>query len=285
MSLAVPSRGPGAAALDIDMLRALRRPTRDEDLILRRIERHFSEQDGYLALSGGKDSLVVLHLARQVDPNVPVCFFDGGLKFPETYTFLADLADAWNLNLNVICTRLSALQVLIEDGSWDHRAPTPAPHSVPCLGEVVIDEPAAEAHRRFGDGELWGVRAEESRGRAAAYSNALRAEIARACNQTCHSRRDVHGGMIRRVDGTVAYGPVWNWKTSEIWGYLARHNVPVNPVYAKLRAMGAPEHFQRLSCMIDAGRLEEGRAVWLRRGWPELFEHLREALPRINEFI
>src|SRR5690606_3615913 len=146
-------------------------------------------------------------------------------------------------------------------------------------------EPAAEAHDRFGAGEVWGVRSQESRGRAAAYANALRAQD---CNHTpaCdgRDRRARHGGRIARVDGTVALGPVWDWTTEEIWGYITRHGLPLNPVYDKLRRLGAPEHAQRVSAMVDANQLTEGRFTWLARGWPGLFAELCLALPRLREY-
>jgi phosphoadenosine phosphosulfate reductase len=90
---------------------------------------------------------------------------------------------------------------------------------------------------------------------------------------------------VRRIDGTVAFGPIWDWRTPDVWAYLARHQLPVNPAYAKLRALGAPEHAQRVSHMLDGSQLEQGRATWLRRGWPQLFEELAAVLPRLREFI
>ncbi|ANC29815.1 hypothetical protein I598_0224 [Isoptericola dokdonensis DS-3] len=78
---------------------------------------------------------------------------------------------------------------------------------------------------------------------------------------------------------------MWDWSTAEIWGYISRHALPVNPVYIKLRELGAPEHFMRVSAMLDGNRLTEGRLTWLRRGWPALFEELAVALPRMREYI
>jgi phosphoadenosine phosphosulfate reductase len=162
---------------------------------------------------------------------------------------------------------------------------------VPDLHEILITEPAGRAHDAHGAGELWGVRAEESRGRAALYATALRREINLCCRGCCDqelnlagAQRRRHGGIIRRRDGTVAFGPIWDWKTADVWAYIARHRLPVNPVYAKLRRLGAPEHFLRVSHMLDGSRLEEGRVTWLRRGWPDLFEELARVLPRLREF-
>lgn len=272
--------GPG---LDLDRLRALRTSPRDLTRLRRRIAAHLDEHEGYVAFSGGKDSLVVLHLAVAASPRMPVVFFDSGLEFPETYTYLEELSHRWHLNLSVFPAQPSALQILATCGAWDHRRPD---RPTPDLHRALITEPAARAHTAHGPGELWGVRAEESRGRAAAYANALRAAPCR-CPSTCTSQqhRATHGGVIERRDGTVAFGPVWDWKTPEIWSYISRHELPLNPVYAKLRRLGAPDHFLRISGMVDANRLEEGRITWLRRGWPEIFDELAAVLPRLREFV
>lgn len=272
--------GPG---LDIAQLRSLRPCRRDLGLLRQRIRRHLDEHEGYLAFSGGKDSLVVLDLARQVYPDLPVAFFDSGLEFPETYRYLEQLADLWRLQLHVLPATTSALQLLEDTGGWNHDAPD---RTGPNLHQVLIGEPAARAHLRFGPGELWGVRAAESRGRAAAYANALR-DSRCDCQPVCtgQARRVRHGGRIVRVDGSVAFGPVWDWHTEEIWSYLASCGLPVNPVYDKLRRLGAPEHSLRVATLIDGSRLENGRVTWLRRGWPDLFAELATVLPRLREYV
>lgn len=42
----------------------------------------------YVAFSGGKDSTVLLHLVRQLYPNVPAVFVDTGLEYPEIKRFV-----------------------------------------------------------------------------------------------------------------------------------------------------------------------------------------------------
>lgn len=282
---------PGSpAGLDRGALLALRRPRHDGQAIIARIRAHLQAHDGYVAFSGGKDSLAALHLALQAEPNVPVAFFDSGFEFPETYAYLAGVIRDWDLarQLHWINARHTTLEVLHATAAWDHRRARPAAR--PNLRDILIAEPSRQAHHDHGPGELWGVRAAESRGRAAMYARALRAETAARCGPGCgpHHRpaqRSRHGGVIRRRDGTVAYGPVWDWTTEEIWMYIARNGLPVNPVYAKLRRLGAPQHFLRVSHMLDGSRLEEGRVTWLRRGWPTLFDELAVILPRIREYV
>ena len=179
--------------LDLSRLRALRADTRDLALLRGRIRRHLDDHEGYVAFSGGKDSLVVLDLVQQVAPETPVVFFDSGLEFPETYSYLAQMAEQWRLNLSVIPAAVPALQVLASNGGWDHAAVASEGTGVG-LHQVLIREPVAIAHRRFGPGELWGVRAEESRGRAAAYANALR-RVTCNCSPICAPRgREAESG-------------------------------------------------------------------------------------------
>lgn len=265
--------------LDPIQLRALLRPIRDLGAITDRIRTHIEENDGYLSFSGGKDSLVVLDLARRVEPNIPVVFFDSGLEFPETYQYLAQLQDQWHLNLTVFPARPSLVEVLATNGSWHHKsasAPTPDLH------QTLITEPSRRAHCRYGPGELWGVRSSESIGRRAAYSRAL---PNCPCCIDANQRAALHGGRIARADGTVALGPIWSWSTTEVWGFIANRQLPVNPVYGKLRRLGAGERALRISHVIDGGLLEAGRVVWLKQGWPDLYERIRQVLPRISEYL
>lgn len=267
--------GPG---LNLDQLRGIRQSTVDLDRVRDRIGAHLDDLDGFVAFSGGKDSLVVLDLARQVDASVPVVFYDSGLEYPETYAYLEQLQQHWRLNLEVIPARHTVLEVLAGSGHWDHTAPDVS--GVPNLRRILIDEPAAVAHDRHGPGVLWGVRSQESHGRAMAYRVALRDSP----GDSRAEQRQQHGGVIRRVDGTVAFGPIWDWRHPQVWGHIAGNRLPVNPVYAKLRQLGAPDHALRVSHMLDAGGLEQGRAVWLRRGWPAIYENLAAVLPRLREF-
>lgn len=277
-----------AGGLDPAVLLALRQPRHDLDTIAARIRAHLDDHDGYLAFSGGKDSIATLSLALRVEPNVPVVFFDSGFEFPETYTYIRAVTDAWGVQLHWISARHTTLEILAASGAWQHDGEL-NPH-VPDLFDVLIGEPAAQAHEQHGPGELWGVRAAESNGRAALYATAVRAETARACPgpRCCATRRDQrrsHGGVIRRLDGTVAYGPIWDWTDTDVWAHIHRHRIPVNPVYTRLQRIGAPPHFQRVSHILDGSRLEHGRLTWLRRGWPDLFEDLARVLPRVREFV
>ena len=53
-----------------------------------RIRGWLDEYDAYVSFSGGKDSTVLLDIARQVDPNIPAVFVDTGLEYPEIRNFV-----------------------------------------------------------------------------------------------------------------------------------------------------------------------------------------------------
>lgn len=268
--------------LDLAALRGIRGSQRKEDTrwLIQRVTAHLERHGGYISLSGGKDSVAVLDLARQADPAVPVAFFDSGIEFPETYDYVADLADEWDLNLHTYRADPTALQVLAASGFWDHDAPL---RPTPDLFETVMLTPARLAHEHHGPGLLWGVRAAESRPRRTAYLAAL-AKVQCPTHITDGERRKHHGGVIEKADGTVAYGPVWDWSTEQIWGHLHSRGVPINPVYDKLRAAGAPPKALRVTPMIEASAVDFGALTWLKRGWPDMFEQLAEVLPRMRDF-
>ena len=56
-------------------------------LTTNRIREWLREYDAYVSFSGGKDSTVLLHIARQLRPDIPAVFVDTGLEYPEVREF------------------------------------------------------------------------------------------------------------------------------------------------------------------------------------------------------
>ena len=65
--------------------------------LIRRAYKEFGSKLSVLC-SFGKDSLVVLALAREVYPDIPVLFANTGVEFSETIRFKNRLAKEWYLN-------------------------------------------------------------------------------------------------------------------------------------------------------------------------------------------
>lgn len=51
--------------------------------VIREFVEHEGETGVYVSFSGGKDSLVLLHLVRSIYPDVPAVFANTGIEFPE----------------------------------------------------------------------------------------------------------------------------------------------------------------------------------------------------------
>ena len=49
---------------------------------------HWGQEGVYVSFSGGKDSTVLLHLVREMYPDVPGVFVDTGLEYPEIRQFV-----------------------------------------------------------------------------------------------------------------------------------------------------------------------------------------------------
>lgn len=278
------SRDPG---LDLDQLRGIRGRQRLKAgwgaAQLERIAQHLDEHDGFVAWSGGKDSTAVVDLARQVDPHIPVVVYDSGLLFPETISYIRQLTERWQLNLHRIKAEPDLLTMLAAGGGFNHDSPDQPLIGKP--GDILITEPARRAHEQFGNGSMWGVRsAEEPAGRAHLYRTALAAAGRAHPELTAAEVRARFGGTVERLDGTVTYGPIWDWSTPQVFEYLRGRGIEPNPLYRKLEAVGAPAGRIRVDSILDAGHLAHGEMAWLQKGWPTLFDRLAEVLPRLREW-
>lgn len=249
-------------SLDVDFIGKHLVTRKDIKSIEKSIVQHYDQYEGYVAWSGGQDSTVLAHIASQLIPNIPVVWFDSGLEYPDNRTYIYAIAKSLDLNLNVIVAEPDALTVLRRTGSWDHEALLN--NDDISLHDILIRNPSQIAHETFGHGELSGLRAEESVGR--------RALLAK------------EDGHYARKDGSNVYAPLWSWSHRDIVNYLSRNNIPQNPVYDRLKSVGAPPRAQRVGIVVDGNNAENGRYTYLRLAYPELWSTLCQALPRLKEW-
>ena len=55
----------------------------------------FGEDGVYVSFSGGKDSTVLLHIVRNMYPNVKAVFVDTGLEYPEIREFVKSFENVY----------------------------------------------------------------------------------------------------------------------------------------------------------------------------------------------
>lgn len=244
-------------------LRGLLSGTRHkEEVSLQRLEEHLDRHPSFVSFSGGKDSLVALDMALRIDKNIPVCFFSSDLDFPENVQYVHELQESMSFTLEVIPAPVELLWIFQQIGWYNHYQD--ARDINIDIFDSKIAVPSNTAHKKYGNGRIWGMRADESKGRSVL--------LRKGRGQTLYK------------DGKIAFSPVWNWKTDDIWGYIHRNGLPINPLYTKMKKLGVPETDQRVGSVFDGSNTESGRLQWLKRGWPDIYENLKNTLPRLEEY-
>ena len=72
---------------------------------------HYGVSGVYISFSGGKDSTVLLHIARQIYPDIKAVFVDTGLEYPEIRQFVKTFD-----NVEIIRPKKTFKQVICEYG-------------------------------------------------------------------------------------------------------------------------------------------------------------------------
>lgn len=220
----------------------------------------------YVAVSGGKDSLVCLDLARRVNPAVEACFLNSGLEFPQTLAFLDRLRHEWGVTIHEFHAEPSALEVMAANGSWEHGVPKGTKDR---LHQVCVTEPLARARAVLGPHSIYGLRADES-----------------AARLMVLSKTNGHVTVTDRK-GNVSLehlAPIWRWSFEEVHAYLGQRDVPLNPIYAQLFALGVPPKRARVGLLVDGWALDQGRWVLTRIIAPELCRQVETRLPILAEW-
>lgn len=230
-------------------------------------EEWFTEHpNAYVALSGGKDSTVCLHLARQVNPDVKAAFFDSGLEFPQTLTYIDRLRDQWGVDVHVFHAEPSALDVMVANGTWEHGAPKDYRN---LMHEACITRPLAKAQQELGRASIYGLRADESASRLALLSK----------TSGRVTKHDSKGNVEQSY-----LAPLWRWSFDEVHAYLGQHSIPLNPIYKALFRLGVPERRARVGLLVDGWSLDQGRWALARAIAPDLCRVVETHLPALAEF-
>ncbi len=171
-----------------------------------------------LVSSFGAESVVLLHLAAQVDPAVPVIFLDTEMLFPESLTYQRDVAKALGLtDVRVITPDRNAVLREDVDGLL-HQADTDA-----CC-DLRKTRPLEQALQGFG-GWITGRKQ---------FQNGQRASL-----------------PLFEADGArIKINPLAQWSSDDLRGYMADHNLPRHPLVAQ----GYPS----IGCMPCTTRVGEG---------------------------
>lgn len=156
-----------------------------------------------LSTSFGIQSAVMLHLATQVAPNIPVVFIDTGYLFPETYRFAEELTRRLKLNLKVyVPRRTAAWQEAVEGKRWEQGL-----DGLKAYNFENKVEPMDRAVRELG---------------AKAWLAGLRRVQA-------STRENL--GFVQVQNKITKIHPILDWDNRTVHRYLTEHDLPYHPLW------------------------------------------------------
>ena len=160
--------------------------------------------DACLTCSFQAEDVLLLHLTRELRPNIPVLFLDTGYHFADVYTYRDRIVADWNLSLTNLHPANTVAQQEAEHGMLHQHAPDRC-----CALRKV--EPLFAAVARY---KIWltGLRREQARSRTA---------LEEAANFTLPS-----GVVVRKLS------PFADWTTRDVWQLCERFKIPLLPLYA-----------------------------------------------------
>ncbi len=151
------------------------------------------------------EDMVVLHMTRQILPEVPVLFLDTGYHFAEVYAYRDRMAAEWGMNL----TNLHAAQTVAEQEAQFGILNQTEPSRCCGLRKVGPLFAALEGYQLW----LTGLRREQAKSRASL--------------EAVDTFSLPTGRQIRKLS------PLAEWTTKDVWQYAAKHNIPLLPLYDK----------------------------------------------------
>jgi phosphoadenosine phosphosulfate reductase len=158
-----------------------------------------------LSTSFGAQAAVMLHLATQVVPGIPVVFVDTGYLFPETYRFADELTSRLKLNLKVYRATESPAWIEARHGKlWEQGAEGLARYN-----QIVKVAPMQRALAELG-ARAWlaGLRRVQSSTRG-------------------------HLNVVSEQDGRMKVLPIVEWTDRDVFAYLTKHGLPYHPLWEK----------------------------------------------------
>jgi phosphoadenosine phosphosulfate reductase len=160
-----------------------------------------------IATSFQSAGMVLLHLLREMRPDLPVLFLDTGFHFQETLDFAAEVTERWDLRL---------VSLRGEHGSAEGQAAIHGPELYKrdpdqcCFINKV--EPLQRALENY-DGWISGIRRDQSPLRA-------RTPI-------------VEAQMLPSGNEILKIHPLANWSKNDVAAYVAEHEIPTHPLLEK----------------------------------------------------
>lgn len=217
--------------------------------VIREFVEHEGENGVYVSFSGGKDSLVLLHLVRSIYPDVTAVFANTGIEFPEQVKFVRSFPNVTEVHPikhfpkiikeNGIVYPSKEVAMYIRDANkgcryavnglrgldiegkenrykarfkrWAYLMDCGVKISPDCC-ELMKERPLRDYEKMNGKSPIIGTRAQESFRRAVGWMKS-------GCNS-------FNGKHYKST-------PLSLWVESDVWRYIDENNIKLSPMYSE----------------------------------------------------
>lgn len=170
----------------------------------------FADKNACVSCSWGKDSMVVLSLCRESNPDIAVVYENTCIDYPEVYPFRDRMVKEWDLNLVETKPEIGYFQIPGPRANGVKNG-----HNTDRCCETLKIKPFQKVLKKFGwRYDFTGMTAFESRQRAM-----------RLC--------ELGDYYYHKTDGVWRVQPLAFWTPSEVWRYTKKMGIPVCPSYKK----------------------------------------------------
>jgi len=160
-----------------------------------------------IATSFQSSGLVILHLMKDIRPDIPILFLDTGFHFQETLDFRTEVVEKWGLKL---------VELRGEHGSAERQAEIHSPELYRRDPEKCCHinkvEPLQKALEEY-DGWISGLRRDQSPLRAATPM--------------------VEAQLLPSGNEIIKIHPLAGWTKQDVAAYVAEHDIPTHPLLEK----------------------------------------------------
>lgn len=223
--------------------------------IIREVAAEF--ENPVMLYSIGKDSSVMLHLARKAFAPAglpfPLLHVDTTYKFKEMITFRDQLKDSMNVDLRV-STNTRAVEA--EINPWDTG-------TVKCCSQLKTQALLEALKEGKYDAAFGGARRDEEKSRAKERIYSFRDKFGQWAPKNQRPELwSLYNGRINKGESIRVF-PISNWTELDIWSYIKKENIPINPLYyAKKRKVIVQENMlipyeEGVTPVPESGHIEE----------------------------
>jgi len=220
----------------------------------------------YISMSFGKDSTVLVHLLKEMKPDLPIMHVRLGYGdgWPDTERVKQSLIDRFAYEF-IELPGLSIIDVYRDVGLYvqDEETSKETRSAQRAFGKSLGDILDREAHKRGFDGAFMGLRKEESDNRARLFS----------------MRGSLYFAKTRQL---WACHPLAYWSARDVWAYIVAYDLPYNELY-DLDPQGRER--ARLGAMFGTRSARYGRLKFLQMMYPDFFNHFAAEFPEIRCYV